>query len=174
MNTIPDFDGPLPNGWTGGRAKTKWWRGKHVHLYRLEKVCAECKGTMQIDVTRDALEGRAKNAGLHLTRCAGCRAKAKALGLTSRPKVEGQEPPARTVAGQVDTFDVVEIVNLRTANATMRQELDGLYAQNRELRGRLAQYEINEVTLEDAMVDVARHAMDGSPLKYKPKMPWES
>lgn len=88
---------------------------------------------MQIDVSRAALDGTAKNAGLHLRRCATCRARSKALNTSSRPHVEG-ESPAQAVAISADE-------TLRLANAAMKEELTGLYAQNRELREQLAKYE---------------------------------
>lgn len=153
-NAIEDYQGELPDGWTGGQALTKWWRGALVHLYTLKKPCAECKGEMRIDVTKAALEGRAKNAGLHLKRCATCRARSRALNTSSRPHVEGEvkNPFVATPAVEGSELD-----QLRTANATMKEELDGLYAQNRELRQRLEKYE-----LAPAMAAVAAG-----------RMPWE-
>lgn len=150
-NTVEDYQGELPDGWTGGQHFTKWWRGAYVHLYTLKKPCAQCGKEMRIDVTKAALEGKAKNAGLHLKRCAACRAASKALGSSSRPKVEGEEKHAFLPI--VDN----ELEQLRTANATMKEELAGLYAQNRELRERLEKYE-----LAPAMAAVAAG-----------RMPWE-
>ncbi len=150
--TTEDYTGPLPAGWTGGQHFPKWWRGRITHLYTLRKPCAECGGEMRIDVTKAALEGTAKNAGLHLKRCAVCRAKTQAAGTSSRPTVEGEQ-----VRLEIEPNDAEQ---LRTANATMREELKGLYAQNKELRARLSKYE-----LQPAMEAVANgHA----------KMPWES
>ena len=88
--TVENWTKELPNGWTGGEAKTKWWRGKFVHLYRLTKPCAQCNRPMVIDVTAAALEGTAQNAGLHLKRCPECRAASK--NGTSRPKAIGAMP----------------------------------------------------------------------------------
>lgn len=155
MNTTPDYAGPLPAGWTGGHALTKWWRGAYVHLYTLRKPCAECGGEMRIDVTRDALEGKVKNAGLHLKRCAKCRAISRAAGSSSRPKIAGQEPfiPAAVTAEELE--------QLRTANATMREELDTVHAENRELRRRLSSHE--GPTLAEALRMQATLV----------KMPWE-
>lgn len=157
-NTTEDYAGELPDGWTGGQHLSKWWRGKIVHLYTLFRACAQCGGKMRIDVTKAALDGTAKNAGLHLKRCATCRAAAKALGTNSRPKVEGEATP-RPAASRQDTIQPNDAEQLRTANATMKDELDGLYAQTKELRERLAKYE-----LPAAMEAVANGA----------KMPWES
>lgn len=133
MNTTPNYAGPLPPGWTGGAAKTKWWRGKHVHLYTLKKPCAECHREMTIDVTRGAIEGTAKNAGLHLARCPECRA--KSVGTNSRPAVAGDMP-------WIKPEPTPEVEQLRSAVLTMTEELNGLYALNRELRDRLAKYEL--------------------------------
>lgn len=153
MNTIECWTGVLPDGWTGGQQLTKWWRGNYVHLYTLRKPCAECGREMRIDVTKAALEGTAKNAGLHLKRCAICRDAAKALRTNSRPHVEGQEGEVALDAAIGDV-----LATLRTANATMKEELEGVYAQNKELRERLARYE-----LTPAMEAVASGQ----------RMPWE-
>jgi hypothetical protein len=136
-NTVEDYQGPLPDGWTGGQSTMKWWRGKIMHLYKLVRPCAECGAEMRIDVSKAALIGTAKNAGLHLRRCAVCRARTKALNTSSRPQVEGESSAREVVAVEPQSADET----LRSANATMKEELEGLYAQNRELRDRLAQYE---------------------------------
>lgn len=127
-----DLTGVIPYGWVGGEAVTKWWRGKHLHLYRLRKNCAQCGKEMILDVTKAAIMGTAKNAGLHLTRCPDCRAVSKEGGGTSRPTTRSEPTPASESS---------ELEMLRTANATMKEELDGLYMQNKELRQRLASYE---------------------------------
>ena len=131
---LENYKGALPDGWKGGASVTKWWRGRIMHLYRLTRPCAECAAEMTIDVTKHALEGTAKNAGLHLKRCAICRARAKAIGTTSRPHVDG-EPPARELIKHAfgDTAE--------TIIATLTAEVKGLYTQNKELRQRLAKYE---------------------------------
>jgi len=149
-----------PNGWVIEGAIQKWWRGKHVRLYRLHKPCGECGAEMQIDVTRNAVEGKAKNAGLKLTRCAGCRARATAMNVSSRPKVNGEPVNPRQHTFTVSPLELQELDQLRTANATMKEELAGLYAENRTLRATLAKYE-----LAPATAAVANGAA--------PKMPWE-
>lgn len=146
MNNIENYQGPLPEGWHGGQSTTKWWRGQIMHLYRLKRPCAECSAEMQIDVTKAALDGTAKNAGLHLKRCATCRARSKALGTTSRPHVEGESP--RTIAERAIIAEPVMPETAGTIIATMKEELTGLYAQNRELRERLAQYESTRMPWE--------------------------
>ncbi len=87
-----DFTGIIPFGWKGGEAVTKWWRGQHLHLYRLRKDCAQCGQEMTIDVTKAAIMGTAKNAGLQLTRCVKCRSVAKETGGTSRPTTINRAP----------------------------------------------------------------------------------
>lgn len=148
MNAIENWTGPLPEGWTGGEQLTKWWRGQYVHLYTLRKPCAQCGREMRIDVSKAALEGTAKNAGLKLKRCKICRDASRALGSSSRPHVEGQERHA--APAEQPTVD--------TMIATMKEELEGLYAQNKELRERLSKYE-----LAPAMEAVASGR----------RMPWE-
>lgn len=151
MTTNPeDYIGVLPAGWSGGSHLLKWWRGKMVHLYTLHKPCSECGAEMRIDVTKAALEGKVKNAGLHLKRCATCRSRSKALGTVSRPRVDGEAP------GVLVSVDEA----LRTTNATMKAELNGLYAEIRELRERLSKYE-----LAPAMETLAANGAS--------KMPWE-
>lgn len=137
---IEDYQGALPDGWTGGQSVTKWWRGSILHLYKLARLCAECGTEMRIDVTRGALDGTKKNAGLHLTRCATCRARAKALGTSSRPRVDGQPTPA-ALRATAYVAAPIEPATAETIIATMKEELTGLYAANKELRKKLAKYE---------------------------------
>lgn len=141
-----DWTGPLPAGWTGGESVTKWWRGKHMHLYSVRKPCAQCQREMKISVSGAALEGKAKNAGLHLTRCTECRTFAKLLPKTSsRPKIENETPQRKlqilTEAVEAIPADAIELADLRAMNETMKAELSGLYKQNRELREKLSRYE---------------------------------
>jgi hypothetical protein len=136
-NMTTDLTGLIPHGWAGGEAVTKWWRGKHLHLYRLRKNCAQCGTEMILDVTKAAIVGTAKNAGLHLTRCPQCRAASKEGGATSRPLTQVAQPTS------VPNTDMTEMETLRTANVTMKEELDGLYTLNKELREKLARYETN-------------------------------
>jgi hypothetical protein len=153
LNLPEDYTGLMPEGWSGGKAIAKWWRGKIVLLYRVFRTCAECGNQMQIDVTKPALLGTVANAGLHLKRCPACRERAKSLGTNSRPKVAGDQPDAeREAQREIQKhafYNGVPDETLRIVNATMREELDGLYKLNRELRERLAKYE------------------------PEPKMPWE-
>lgn len=110
---IDNYDGDLPAGWTGGEAITKWWRGQHVHLYRLRKPCAQCRAEMVVDVTKEAMQGKARNSGLKLQRCVGCRNASKADAGRSRPhsaagaSVVGAEPA-------LTREEVERITNLET------------------------------------------------------------
>lgn len=151
--TAEVYEGTLPLGWSGGQASIKWWRGKIMHLYTLYRACAECGAEMRIDVSKAALEGTAKNAGLHLKRCTTCRAKTRALGATSRPRVEGEVIPKHAFSAAPAT----DAETMRTANATMKEELAALYKTVGELRERLSKYE-----LAPAMAAVANG-----------RMPWE-
>lgn len=161
MTSSPeDYAGTLPDGWAGGQHVSKWWRGKIMHLYTLRRPCAECGAEMRIDVTRAALDGKVNNAGLHLKRCKTCRAKSKALGTVSRPHVEGEGTRL-----EIDASVTVDEA-LRTANATMKAELDGLYAEVRELRERIARYE-----LAPAMESIAANDAERSGVG---KMPWDA
>lgn len=164
-NAIENYIGELPEGWTGGQAVAKWWRGKWVHLYTLRKPCAQCGAEMKIDVTKAAIEGTRENAGLNLTRCAPCRAAAKALRTNSRPRVEGEPPPRMLM--RIAEPDPTEFEQLRMANATMKDELKGLYAQVRDLQTRLATYE-----LAPAIEAMARSPANGASNEVV-KMPWE-
>lgn len=163
MNVTEKYTGLMPAGWTGGQSMTKWWRGRHMHLYTLTRPCAECGNEMRIDVTKAALDGSAYNAGLKLRRCAKCRATTAALKTTSRPKVEGEAPPQQ-LKEKADTTAAAML-------ATMKEEVSGLYAENKQLRTeadvlrmRLAKYE-----LAPAMERVANGSTQSGH-----KMPWES
>lgn len=115
-----DLTGLIPHGWKGGEAVTKWWRGKHLHLFRLRKACAQCGDEMILDVTRAAIIGTAKNAGLHLTRCAKCRGQSKNDAPTSRPTVLEPSQP-------VQRFEVVDEGGLSARIAELEQELKEAY-----------------------------------------------
>ncbi len=140
------FDGILPDGWQGGKPVTKHWNGDFIHLYRVTRPCATCNAEISMDVTRKALQGVSKNAGLSLRNCPKCRAERKAggpgsRGGTSRPTAQEVLP----AGGELET--------LRMANKTMKEELAGLYDVIKELRGT---YE-----LPAAMENISK------------KMPWE-
>lgn len=129
----PKYDKELPEGWTGGDPVTKYWGGNYVHLYRLMRPCATCGAEISLDVTKGALDGTKKNAGLLLRNCPKCRAERKAGGVGSRG---GKSRPTAGEPAEVSAVDNTELETLRTANATMKEELEGLYAQIKELNAR--------------------------------------
>ena len=137
----PAYDKPLPEGWSGGGPVTKYWGGNYVHLYRVARPCATCGAEISLDVTKGALDGSKKNAGLLLRNCPKCRAERKAGGVGSRG---GRSRPIAEAAAPVAAVDNTELEALRTANATMKEELEGLYAQIKELRQQLGQGAVAE------------------------------
>ena len=130
----PAYNGQLPDGWNGGAPVTKYWNGDYIHLYRVTRPCANCGAEISLDVTKKALDGSKKNAGLLLRNCPKCRAERKAGGVGSRGG------KSRPVAGDapVAAAPNEELAALRTMVATMKEDLEGLYVQNRELRERLS------------------------------------
>lgn len=103
-------------------------------------------------------------------------------------ELKGIVPGASCVSG---TVPAAELETLRTANATMKEELDCLYAANKELREKLAKYEPGPA-LEAAVPAVRTYKLPPEPLtmaesterlrkmaaelaKNSPqKMPWEA
>lgn len=127
------------SGWTYDKAVTKRWNGDFLHLYRVKRTCKSCGCEISLDVTKRALQGVAKNAGLLMKNCKACRDARKnggpgSRGGTSRPTADPATSPIVTD----------ELEALRTANATMKLELDGLYATVHDLQTRLAKYELPE------------------------------
>lgn len=136
----PKYEGELPEGWQGGGPVTKFWNGNFIHLYRVTRACATCAAEISIDVTKHALDGSKKNAGLLLRNCPKCRAERKAggpgsRGGNSRPTAGVAAPVQATIAAGMSQISTAELETLRTANATMKEELEGLYMQLKELRG---------------------------------------
>jgi hypothetical protein len=180
----------LPNGWRGGEAVTKWWRGSMLHLYRLRKPCAQCSNEMVIDVTAAALSGDAKNAGLLLQRCQNCRAASK--GGTSRPRTDklAVVTPQATVQG----IDVAEhaqvkaerdeyaegIAEQMTRCGVLQRKHDALFAElqivkaeNATLRNKFALYELQPAMERQAKIPAD---VEGQKLlkKFLEKMPWDA
>lgn len=149
-NLVEPFEGPLPDGWSGGEAVTKFWNGSFVHLYRVRRPCKTCQTEIRIDVTKRALQGFAQNAGLKLRNCPTCRETRKNGGVGSRGGIS--RPMATEV---IEALPGSELERLRNINHTLEQEVDGLNMLLREANGRLAQYEIQP----------ALHAAN--------KLPWE-
>lgn len=164
------FDGPLPDGWSGGAPVTKYWNGDYIHLYRVTRPCATCSAEISLDVTKKALQGSTKNAGLLLRNCPQCRAERKAggpgsRGGKSRPTVDAPATPVQADTGELE--------RLRMMVATMKAELDPLYARVREqfeeiqqLKARLAKYE-----LQPAMGELQKVTASNGGLHSH--MPWE-
>lgn len=139
----PKYIGELPDGWQGGDPVTKFWNGNYIHLYRVTRACATCGAEISIDVTKHALDGSKKNAGLLLRNCPKCRAERKAggpgsRGGNSRPTAGVAAPVQVAIAAGMSQISTVELETLRTANATMKEELEGLYMQLKELHGQSA------------------------------------
>ena len=138
MNEKTKYDGPMPEGWHGGDPVTKRWRGDFLHLYRVTRPCATCGAKISLDVSRRALEGKAKNVGLLLRNCPTCRADRKAGGTgsrggTSRPVVDGPAPE--------NAHQILE---------TMKAELNAAYDHIRELSARLSKYELQSAIETEA------------------------
>jgi hypothetical protein len=145
-NQIEPFTGQLPEGWSGGEPVTKHWNGNFVHLYRVRRSCKTCQAEIRIDVTKAALQGFKKNAGLLLRNCPTCREARKggvgSRGGTSRPVAPDAVQHAPAVV------DVVTDETLRTINRTLEQEIDGLNMLLREANARLAKYELQPALRE--------------------------
>ena len=185
------YDGQLPDGWKGGDPVTKYWNGDYIHLYHVTRPCATCGAEISLDVTKKALDGTKKNAGLLLRNCPKCRAERKAGGVGSRggkSRPVAGEPVAPASAPGVTE----ELEQLRTANATMKEELTGLYAQIKELRGvqhvapavpkPVQTYELppEPLTIESSTKALRAQQANSEELlqkwltQNKTKMPWET
>lgn len=137
-----DWASGLLAGWTYDKPVNKWFQGAFRHAHRLTRPCPTCTETIVLDVTTKALEGKATNHGLALRRCKKCRTALKAgpeAYAVRKAEVADKPAPAQTVqavaaAPAIDAALTEELERLRTANATMKEELDGLYMQLKELR----------------------------------------
>lgn len=143
-----DWVSGLLAGWTYDKEVNKWFQGAFRHAHRLTRPCPTCSGVIVLDVTTKALEGKATNHGLALRRCKACRKALKAgpQAYAERKAAVAEahpEPPTAApvqsavvaVAAGMSQISTAELEMLRTANITMKEELDGLYMQLRELRG---------------------------------------
>ena len=174
-----DLTGLIPHGWSGGEAVTKWWRGKFIHLYRLRKNCAQCGKEMTLDVTKAAIAGEAKNAGLHLVRCPGCRAKTP-RDVTSRPSVRDDAPSiVDDIVPIEDTSSEVEM--LRAQNDAFLKSVQALQARNIELNAELVALR-SKHELQSAMAAQAKPPAEPLTMEKsiallneaaKNKMPWQ-
>jgi hypothetical protein len=145
-----DWAAGLLAGWTYDKPVNKWFQGQFRHAHRLTRPCPTCTETIVLDVTTKALEGKATNHGLALRRCKKCRLALKAGPEAYAVRKAEVAPavaasvvqPAAAVQKNYGNQSPVEIAvgmseleSLRSANATMKEELEGLYAQLKELRG---------------------------------------
>lgn len=172
-----DLTGLIPHGWSGGEHITKWWRGKFIHLYRLRKNCAQCGKEMSLDVTKAAIMGEAKNAGLHLVRCPECRAKTP-RDITSRPSVRDDGPlevTERFDAPAADVSDEVEM--LRAQNEAFLRSVQALQTELQAAKAKLAKYELAPAMAVQAKLPSEPLTMaQSTELLLKAtqnKMPWE-
>ena len=143
-NSVNWHDGLLA-GWVYDKPVSKWFQGGFRNAHRIVRQCPTCADSYAIEVTTAALLGQAKNHGLGLRRCKNCRSALKRKDITN----EYAERKARGADGGTSAADSVELEQLRTANVTMKEELDGLYVRNKELfaevqvlKAKLAQYEL--------------------------------
>lgn len=136
-----DWTAGILAGWTYDKPVNKWFQGQFRHAHRLHRSCPTCTEMIVIDVTTKALEGKATNHGLALRRCKKCRLALKAgpQAYAARKDELADKPAQAVVAAPVQpaavAVDNEELEKLRTANATMKEELEGLYMQLKELRG---------------------------------------
>jgi len=147
--------------------KGKTYRG----LVRFERPCATCQEPFAIHVTQSTADGEASNSGFGLRNCEKHRMKMVPAGTG---------------------ISVVEAEKLRTANATMKEELTGLYArnsalhaENQVLKSKLATYELPTMEVPRVTAWTADAAMKvpdpaGETLRREwaeknlQKMPWGS
>jgi hypothetical protein len=132
------------DGWTHDRDHDKVQLGKkqYRNMEEWARPCAVCGEKFSIFVRANS----GTNSSFGLRTCKVHRGE--------RPGANGMAAP-----GEVDA--------LRTANATMREELDGLYVQLKELRDRLAKYELPAVM---AVVSSAPQSTSNSDLPKS--FPW--
>jgi hypothetical protein len=133
------------HGWKIGGPVTKFWRGKYITLHRLSKSCTQCGTELTLDVSKAALDGTAKNSGIGLARCLGCRAAARLQGATSRPtalkskNVAVPAPALQQAASDIQPAgsDMSELERQLAINKTMEQEINCFNEYVRELEDKL-------------------------------------
>lgn len=133
-----DWQTGLLAGWTYDKPVNKWFQGSFRSAHRITRPCPTCSGTIELDVTERALEGKATNHGLALRRCKACRA-----ALKQGPEAyQERKQTVPRVMGHPTTMNTPELETLKMANKCMTEELDGLYLENKDLKTRLARYEL--------------------------------
>lgn len=78
--------------------------------------------------------------------------------------LKGIVPGASCVSTEVPAAPNEELEMLRTANATMKEELDGLYMQLKELREQVARYEMGAAPRAATRTDVQTYKLPPEPL----------
>lgn len=173
-----DWASGLLAGWKYDKPVNKWFQGQFRHAHRITRPCPTCAETIVLDVTTKALEGKATNHGLALRRCKKCRTALKAgpeayavrkAEVAGAPATERVEAAAKPEVVTIAPVDSAELESLRTAVATMKDELDGLYAQNKELRERLAAYElapaIEQIAVQPVKAVIVPQLLGGAMMK---------
>jgi hypothetical protein len=152
------------SAWTRGAAGPVTLRGKkYSNLVQYTRPCKTCGAQFSIYVTKRIDAGHADSNSFGYANCE-------------------QHRRGRTAA------DAGETAQLRTASATMTEELEGLYARNRQIfeelqqvKAKLAQYELPEA-MQAAAGDLnlnalqeAREAFATDPSLTAPPLtfPWE-
>lgn len=131
--------------WTRGPAGPKEIKGRiYKKLIEFSRPCASCGQPFSIFVTEKIAAGHADSNSFGLRNC---------------------ERHRRNKTAQ----DAAEVETLRTYSTTVKDELAGLYAENKALRERLALYELPQA-MQAVANDTAPPTTD-SPLPHK--MPWE-
>jgi hypothetical protein len=193
-----DWTTGLLAGWTYDKEVNKWFQGAFRHAHRLTRPCPTCSETIVLDVTTKALEGNATNHGLALRRCKTCRKALKAgpqayavrkaaVADNPAPAPAQAAAPAPQVASAVPPEIMQELETLRTVNATMKEELEGLYMQIKELRDQ--QRPVETIGFKPPPKPVRTYTLPPEPLtmaestrrmnaelaarKNNSKMPWE-
>lgn len=193
--------GPLA-GWTYDKPVNKWFQGAFRHAHRLTRPCPTCSDVIVLDVTAKALEGKATNHGLALRRCKTCRKALKAgpqayavrkAEIADKPAsapvqvVVAAAPAEVAIAVGMSQISTTELEMLRTANVTMKEELDGLYMQLKELHEQIRRGAPAPKQVAAFKPPVQTYALPPEPLtmaestkriheqlaKNNVKMPWE-
>jgi len=128
---------------------------KYRNLVLFTRPCATCGERFGIYVSQAVADGHKSNNNFGLKNCEAHRTSA---------------------------VDKAEVVALRTANATMQEELKGLYARNKLLfeelqtyKAKVAQYELGPAMAAfEATADMGCEPVQNtSPSVLPSKMPWE-
>jgi hypothetical protein len=146
-------------GWTYVEPVQRWFQGSFRAAHKLVRQCPTCSNAIELDVTTKALKGEAKNHGLALRRCKACRQALKKGPQAYTIHKEAVQQPVQGVP-------VVTDESLRSMVKVMTEEMDGLYAENKDLKARLAKYELQPALVRENL----GHASNGG---LPTKLPWE-